>query len=395
MYTIKTQKFSDVSILIRTLCPLDRKTITAYNLLVYMLKAKTEHFKSKQDLSMALNHAYGMGVSYSLVGYGKQLAFDIRFRYIREDYISDPDYSDEVLKIMNETLYHPILDEETLHEAKYFLQTRLSRIEEDPDSKALKEAFSILGDDLDGSIPIQGYEEKIESITLDDIHKLYSSYLDRPKSIFVCGWLSPPIEEFLSQIASTVSIENKMELIDKKSPSYIFLNRNVSQTSIVQIYQTGISFDSALYYPLLVLNSILGRGPISLLFEEIREKHSCCYSISSSLIRFDGALLISVGTNRLAIDTVLDLIRQQIDRLKEGNFDQSYLEIAQLDLIDQFNRQQDQPWSMIEQTFLDTLLNRNESLRERIEKIRSVTKEDVERAASNLSLISMAVVEEN
>lgn len=360
-----------------------------------MLKAKTEHFRSKQDLSIALNHAYGMGVSYSLVGYGKQLAFDVRFRYIREDYISDPGYMDEVLKIMDETLYHPVLDEETLNEAKYFLQTRLSRIEEDPDAKALKEAFAILGDDLDVSIPIQGYQEKIESITLDDVRALYLNYLDRPKSIFVCGSLNPSIEAFLDRIVQASSIENKMELIDKKSPSYKFLIRNVAQTSIVQIYQTGISFDSELYYPLLVLNSILGRGPISLLFEEIREKHSYCYSISSSLVRFDGALLISVGTNRKAVNEVLDLIDQQINRLRVGDFDQNYLEVSRLDLIDQFNRQQDQPWSMIEQNFLDALLHRNESLRERIEKIRSVTKEDVEKAAQKMALVSMAVVEEN
>ena len=57
---IQTEKFSDVSVLVRSLLPLERRTITAYNLLVFMLKSKTADFDSKQKLSIALNHAYGM-----------------------------------------------------------------------------------------------------------------------------------------------------------------------------------------------------------------------------------------------------------------------------------------------------------------------------------------------
>ncbi|WP_304754113.1 hypothetical protein, partial [Dubosiella newyorkensis] len=77
MEKICTDKFSDISILVRSLFDLDPNTITAYNVLVYMLKSKTEHFDSKQKLALALNHAYGMRISYSLTGYGKQVALDV------------------------------------------------------------------------------------------------------------------------------------------------------------------------------------------------------------------------------------------------------------------------------------------------------------------------------
>ena len=49
---------------------------------------------------------------------------------------------------------------------------------------------------------------------------------------------------------------------------------------------------------MFVMNSLLGQSPTSLLFEEVREKHSLCYSISSYLIQFDGALIITLGTNK-------------------------------------------------------------------------------------------------
>ena len=50
MNYISSNKFSDVSVAIRTQLPLERSTITAYNILVYMLKTKTELFKTKQAL---------------------------------------------------------------------------------------------------------------------------------------------------------------------------------------------------------------------------------------------------------------------------------------------------------------------------------------------------------
>ena len=42
MNYIQTQKFSDVYVSCKTMMPFNRNTITALNVLVYMMKAKTE-----------------------------------------------------------------------------------------------------------------------------------------------------------------------------------------------------------------------------------------------------------------------------------------------------------------------------------------------------------------
>ncbi|WP_304753056.1 insulinase family protein, partial [Dubosiella newyorkensis] len=160
------------------------------------------------------------------------------------------------------------------------------------------------------------------------------------------------------------------------------------------IYATSISFQSPLYYPLLALNSILGQGPVSLLFEEVREKHSLCYSISSSLIRFDGALMISVGTRKDALDQVLLLIHEQIERIVHMDYPDSLLEIAKKDLKDLFLRQKDRSNSMLEQHFLDMLLRREESEEQRNKAIDSISKFLIAQAARQLFLLSSVVVEE-
>jgi len=392
---IQTEKFSDVSVLVRSLLPLERRTITAYNLLVFMLKSKTADFDSKQKLSIALNHAYGMKVSYGLTGYGRQVALDIRFQYIRPERVKDPDYIHEVVHMMDQILHHALFDQKSFEEAKYLLASRLRRQNDDPDSLALKTAFALAAEDHDIAIPIQGALEDIEALSYEEVVALYESWRALPRFVSCCGTLEPVMEAFLNAIPQFEKPSLRMALIPRTSPSFQVLEKNIAQTSIVQVWATSTPIDSSRYYPLLVLNSILGQGPMSLLFEEVREKNSLCYSISSSLVRFDGALLISTGTSADSIARCLRLIQAQIQKCADGQFSDEQLEIAKMDLIDMFRRQQDRPWAMIEQLFLDSMLERSESLAQRVETIRTIERDQVCEVASRLALVSMAIVKED
>lgn len=395
MKWIETEKFSDTYILIRTLLPLDRESITRLNILVYMMRAKTEKYDTKQKLSMVMNATYGMNVSYGLTGYGKQVSFDVRFKYIRQDYIDKEGYIDQVVDIMDQVVHHPILDESTLKEAKYLLKAKLTSQLDDPDSIAIKHALENAQKDHEIGIQIQGYIDAIDSIQLNEMKELYDMWSCQPKTVYACGHECNQIIDFLKGVDQNFHFENKSSLIQSQNPIYTLESKDISQASLVQVYATNISLQNELYYPLLVMNSMLGQCPMNLLFEEVREKKSYCYSISSNLIRFDGALVIMVGTNRENIEDVQSLINVQLDRLKEARVDESLMRIAQSDLVDMIRLQQDRAASMIEQRFLDDLLGREETNEDRIRKIEAVTLEQVQRVAQSLSLVSVSIVEEN
>ena len=95
-----------------------------------------------------------------------------------------------------------------------------------------------------------------------------------------------------------------------------------------------MDISSADYEAELLLCSILGQSQKNLMFDEIREKNSLCYSISSSIIRFDGAILIHTGVNRKDVTKVLNLIETQMDRLLNMDYDDAYLEIAKMGFND-------------------------------------------------------------
>ena len=394
MNYISSNKFSDVSVAIRTQLPLERSTITAYNILVYMLKTKTELFKTKQALISNLNEAYGMKLDCGLSSYGADLILTTRIQYIRSDWIEEEDYIHKVKEITDQVLFHSVLDEASFEEAKYLYRNKLTRILDDPDGLAIYTCLTTLNTNHEISIPIQGSLDDLDQLTLQDIQNVYSAYLKADKHIFVCGCLDEEMKTYLERMDSSSKLNSTRSLLPILDYQEEIIEKNISQSSIALVYATSTDILSEDYYKMFVMNSLLGQSPTSLLFEEVREKHSLCYSISSYLIQFDGALIITLGTNKENIEKAIDLINQQIQRIIDLDFDPELLNTAKKDCIDSLIVAQDYPFSQIDQRFMDVLLSRDTDRDKKIKNIQKVSLEDVSAAAKKLKKISSIIVKE-
>jgi len=394
MNYISSNKFSDVSVAIRTQLPLERSTITAYNILVYMLKTKTELFKTKQALISNLNEAYGMKLACGLSSYGADLILTTRIQYIRSDWIEEEDYIHKVKEITDQVLFHSVLDEASFEEAKYLYRNKLTRILDDPDGLAIYTCLTTLNTNHEISIPIQGSLDDLDQLTLQDIQNVYSAYLKADKHILVCGCLDEEMKTYLERMDSSSKLNSTRSLLPILDYQEEIIEKNISQSSIALVYATSTDILSEDYYKMFVMNSLLGQSPTSLLFEEVREKHSLCYSISSYLIQFDGALIITLGTNKENIEKAIDLINQQIQRIIDLNFDPELLNTAKKDCIDSLIVAQDYPFSQIDQRFMDVLLSRDTDRDKKIKNIQKVSLEDVSAAAKKLKKISSVIVKE-
>lgn len=394
MNYISSNKFSDVSVAIRTQLPLERSTITAYNILVYMLKTKTKLFKTKQALISNLNEAYGMKLACGLSSYGADLILTTRIQYIRSDWIEEEDYIHKVKEITDQVLFHSVLDEASFEEAKYLYRNKLTRILDDPDGLAIYTCLTTLNTNHEISIPIQGSLDDLDQLTLQDIQNVYSAYLKADKHIFVCGCLDEEMKTYLERMDSSSKLNSTRSLLPILDYQEEIIEKNISQSSIALVYATSTDILSEDYYKMFVMNSLLGQSPTSLLFEEVREKHSLCYYISSYLIQFDGALIITLGTNKENIEKAIDLINQQIQRIINLDFDPELLNTAKKDCIDSLIVAQDYPFSQIDQRFMDVLLSRDTDRDKKIKNIQKVSLEDVSAAAKKLKKISSVIVKE-
>ena len=72
-------------------------------------------------------------------------------------------------------------------------------------------------------------------------------------------------------------------------------------------------------YPLMVLNTILGRGMSSRLFKEVRERRGLAYSVGSGVSRYNdiGTMSISAGVTLDHLEEATQVIRDQLFRMRD------------------------------------------------------------------------------
>jgi zinc protease len=91
-------------------------------------------------------------------------------------------------------------------------------------------------------------------------------------------------------------------------PMVLLVNRPGSVQAEVRLGRPGICRTHEDYFPLSVLNALLGGGASSRLFTEIREKQGLAYHVSSSMMALQEHGILSLST-QVAMDRVGDAIR--------------------------------------------------------------------------------------
>lgn len=391
MQELKTNQFTQNALVVRWFSPLERQTITAYNLLMIMLGARNAIYPTRQDLTQATSHAYGLQMGYGFFAYGLQAVIEFRMTWIREDFIQKESYNQEVKTLLDAFLHAPLFEEKHLEEAKYLLKTRLEALKQDPDSLALQQAMAAAGEGKPFGFKMQGYLEDFEAISLQTIQDLYQSLMSSPHVTLFRGSLTPTLKPLLQKLGKDQFPEGKWELLRASStPKEVILEKEISQSSLVQVYETGIAPNDKNNAALSVFSGLLGNSSVSLLFEIIREKHSLCYAISSSIIRFDGALLISTATRRQFIDQVKGLIQEILEDIKNQRVDPQIFETVKKELCDNILQREDALLGPINRLFLNDYLHQSQTPLQEIESIKAVSLEDIANIAKNLRLAASA-----
>ncbi|HCY05878.1 MAG TPA: hypothetical protein DHS57_00900, partial [Erysipelotrichaceae bacterium] len=102
-----------------------------------------------------------------------------------------------------------------------------------------------------------------------------------------------------------------------------------------------------------------------------------CYSISSVVYGYDGVMKISTGIDYKNIKKVKGLIEDQIDKIKNGKFDDSLLETTRRMYINVYRANSDNVKSIMWDIYRNTILDDVMSIDKTIEEFKKVTKESV------------------
>ena len=145
-------------------------------------------------------------------------------------------------------------------------------------------------------------------------------------------------------------------------------------------------------YALQIYLYLLGLGPNSKLFTNVREKESLCYSIGVTARYVNSLMMVTAGIDAVNFDKTIDLIDKQISDMCNGNFKAKDIEAAKLSLKSSYQELLESPHSIINFSEASYYLN-YDPIKKRIKKIDLVTKEDIINVAKKIKLNTIYLLE--
>ena len=401
IHVINTAKFKTNLIAIFLSTKLNRKNVTNNALISMILRRGSKKMKSQEEISKKMEELYGASFDCGLDKTGDNQVLKFYIEAINDKYL--PEHRENVLKTVLENLLEIVFDPYVENEGfkKEYLEQEKNnvrqRIEGKIDNKArysLERAIEQMYKDEPYGLYKFGYKEDLEKINEKDLYKYYIDLINTCKiDIFLSGNLDKGVENLIEENENIKKLKGRnpsfeMPKISEKkniNENIITESMEVTQGKLVIGLNVNIDNDEEKYWTLMY-NSILGGSANSKLFQNVREKAHLAYVASSTYYRFKSIIFINSGIEIANYDKALELIRNQIDEMKQGKFTKEEIENSKKGVIAAIKTIEDEQDTGITYYFGQELSGTNVSEEEYIKKIENITKEDIINIANKVQI---------
>ncbi|GAB4389766.1 MAG: pitrilysin family protein [Thermodesulfovibrionales bacterium] len=225
--------------------------------------------------------------------------------------------------LLTDVFLHPAFPEEELEREKGVIREEIKLVEDTPDDY-VHDLFSrnVWGGDGLGQ-PVLGRRETVRKFTRDDLLGHIRKYYGIADTVVSCSGNFDP--DFLLDLLnrSLGGLRRGSEPRAGEPPAFrtrtAIHQKDLSEVHICVGVQ-GIEQSSPSRYCLLILNTMLGGGISSRLFQEIREKRGLAYSVYSFLssYRDTGLWAVYAGTGRKRMAEVIEHVRRIMSEFPEA-----------------------------------------------------------------------------
>jgi predicted Zn-dependent peptidase len=247
------------------------------------------------------------------------------------------------IDLLTDIFLHSIFDREEIERERTVILQEISQSEDTPDDY-VHDLFNLdFFPDHPLGRPICG-----EAATVSNFHRedflgfVQERYLPGRVLVAAAGHLRHHdlVDEFSARLGavshSKLKIQNSKVTEDSpKLRSGIFQHSKPLEQLHLCLGVAGIHQSHPMRYAAYLLNTILGGGMSSRLFQEIREKRGKAYSVYSFLSSYQdvGYLGVYAGTNLDWAEEVVGLILGEMGRLAAGDVSEEELERAKNQLV--------------------------------------------------------------
>lgn len=402
MHCIKTDKFKTNLIAVFLTTKLNRENVTKNALVSTVLRRGTKNMQTQEDISKQMEEMYGASFDCGLDKTGDNQVLKFYIEVLNDNFLpkTNEGLLENAVKNMLEIVFNPYTENESF-KAEYVEQEKnnIQKIIEGKIDNKARYALDRCIEEMYKNQPFGlykfGYIEDLKDLNGKNLYEYYKKLIDECKiDIFVSGNIDDEIEKKISKnenIQKLVSreanyvqpmIANK-EIKDKEN--IVTESMEVTQGKLVLGLDVDIDKED-LKYDTLIYNSLLGGTATSKMFQNVREKAHLAYVASSSYLRNKNNIFINCGIDIPNYEKALELIREQIEDMKKGDFTEEEIQNAKKGIIATIKTIEDEQDTEVSYYFGQELSNQKVSVKEYIEKIEKVNKKNIIDIANKITI---------
>ena len=384
---LKTNKFKTNLCALFITVPLNKETVTKNALLVSVLRRGTKKLNTQEDIAKKLEGMYGAGFNCGVdkIGNYQTLKFyletiDNSYTFEKENLLQDG------VDLLLEIVFDPLIENGTFKK-EYVEQEKenLAKIiSSRQDNKALYAKDRCIEEMFENepySLYKYGMLEKIKELNETNLYEYYQELIKNSKiDLYISGENIDDVKlpDIKSSKLNNITIKHNAHT----KPKVVKENLDVTQGKLI----IGLNTPEENKEVVSMYNTILGGGANSKLFQNVREKASLAYSASSSYIRRQNTILIRTGIEIENYDKALEIIKKQLQEMKNGNITDDEFNAAKELIISSVNLIPESAEDMIAYYFDQRIFGDDLNITEYEEKLKNVTKEQVIEVAQKVSI---------
>jgi predicted Zn-dependent peptidase len=401
LHTIKTEKFKTNLIAVMLTTKLDRKNITKNALIPAVLRRGTKFMQTQEEINKKMEDMYGASFDCGLDKTGDNQILKFYMETVNNEFL--PQDAENMIKNsiekIFEIIFNPYLENGVFK--KEYVEQEKENIKQIIDGKIDSKARYALDrciEEMYKNEPFGlykfGYVEDLKNINEKNLYEYYLELIETCKiDIYISGIVDENIHNIIKQNENIEKLQERkpdfkeFELTKKENEEAKEIQESMEITQGKLIIGLDVNIlDKDARYKIMIYNSLLGGSANSKLFQNVREKASLAYTASSSYYRFKNNIFINCGIDIPNYQKALEIIKKQIEDMKNGDFTDEEIENAKNGIIASIKTIDDEQDTEITYYFGQELSGTKTSLEEYIENIQKINKADVLEVAKQISI---------
>ncbi len=237
------------------------------------------------------------------------------------------------IDLLSDIFLHSRMDSKDVEKERMVILQEIKMVEDTPDDYIHDFFNRVCWGDHPLGFPIFGTTDLVRSFTRDQIVQFLNEHY-QPQRIIICAAGNLKHEEVVDLVGKTFGQLRSSNAERRRIRPCSIATTHVRTRDLEQVHfclgTKGLQYNHSLRFASYVLNTILGGGMSSRLFQEIRENRGLAYSVYSYLPSYidTGLVVVYAGTSEDCFKEVIELICKEFNRLKEEPLKDGELETA-------------------------------------------------------------------